>query len=57
MAGNMFLADIMSIDWHIGVGYGFDNDSDGRYHHSHANGDSSFPVAFSGGFTLGFLLR
>jgi len=51
------LADIMSLDWHIGVGYGFDNSSDGRYHHSHANGDSSFPVAVSGGFTIGFLLK
>lgn len=51
------LADIMSLDWHFGIGYGFDNTSDGRYHHSHANGDSSFPVAISGGFTIGFLLK
>lgn len=51
------LADIMSLDWHIGIGYGFDNSSNGRYHHSHVNGDSSFPVAVSGGFTIGILLK
>ena len=51
------LADIMSLDWHFGVGYGFDNTSDGKYHYSHTNGDSSFPVAISGGFTIGVLLN
>ncbi len=51
------LADVMSVDWHVGVGYGFDNSSDGKYHHSHANGDGSFPIAVSGGFTVGFLLK
>ena len=51
------LADIMSVGWHVGVGYGFDNSDDDRYHHSHWNGTSDFPVALSGGFTIGVLLK
>ncbi|MFK7952900.1 MAG: hypothetical protein AB8B73_08630 [Ekhidna sp.] len=54
------LADIMSIDYHVGVGYGFDNyngNDGGKYHHSHTLGDSSFPIAFSAGFTIGVLLK
>lgn len=54
------LADIMSIDYHIGIGYGFDNlkgDDEGKYHHSHVLGDSSFPIAVSAGFTIGVLLK
>ena len=54
------LADIMSIDYHVGVGYGFDNynGSEGaKYHHSHTLGDSSLPIAFSAGFTIGVLLK
>ncbi len=54
------LADIMSIDYHVGIGYGFDNydgEDGGKYHHSHLLGDSSFPVAISAGFTIGVLLK
>lgn len=51
------LADIMSVDYHIGIGYGFSNDKEGKYHHSHALGESSFPVAISVGFTIGVLLK
>ncbi len=54
------LADIMSIDWHLGIGYGFDNynkDNDGKYHHSHTNGSNDFPIALSAGFTIGLLLK
>ena len=51
------LADIMSLDWHIGIGYGFDNTDEGGYRHSHTNGDSDFPVALSAGFTIGILLK
>lgn len=54
------LADVMSIDYHVGIGYGFDNignDSGGKYHHSHTLGDSSFPVAISAGFTIGVLIK
>lgn len=51
------LADIMSVDWHIGIGYGFDNADEGRYHHSHSNGNKDFPVAVSAGFTIGVLIK
>lgn len=54
------LADIMSIDYHVGIGYGFDNydgADGGKYHHSHTLGDSNFPIAFSAGFTIGVLLK
>ncbi|MEQ9402964.1 MAG: hypothetical protein RIM99_05220 [Cyclobacteriaceae bacterium] len=52
------LADIMSVGWHFGIGYGFDNGGDqGRYNHSHSNGPDDFPVAVSAGFTLGVLLK
>ena len=51
------LSDIISLDWHFGIGYGFDNtNGDGGYHHSHFSGSNDFPVAFSGGFTVGVLL-
>ena len=51
------LADIMTVDYHIGLGYGFDNTSEGRYNYSHSNGDNDFPVAVTAGFTIGVLLR
>lgn len=51
------LADIMTLDYHIGLGYGFDNTEEGKYNHSHVNGGNNFPVALSVGFTLGVLLR
>ncbi len=54
------LADIMSIDWHVGIGYGFDNydmEDEGKYHHSHTNGTNDFPIAVSAGFTIGLLLK
>jgi hypothetical protein len=52
------LADIMSLDYYFGVGYGFDNvGDDGKHHHSHSLGDKSFPVAISAGFTIGLLLK
>lgn len=54
------LADIMSLDYHIGLGYGFDNvdnDLGGKYHFSHSNGGGNFPIAISAGFTIGVLLK
>lgn len=51
------LADIMTIDYHVGLGYGFDNTDSGRYNYSHANGGNDFPVAISAGFTVGVLLK
>jgi len=51
------LADVMSLDYHIGLGYGFDNEGGGRYNYSHSNGGKDFPVAISAGFSIGFLLK
>lgn len=51
------LADVMSLDWHIGIGYGSNSSGTGKYHFSHSAGDSDFPVAVSAGFTIGVLIR
>lgn len=51
------LADLMTLDYHIGIGYGYDSSEEGRYNFSHSNADSSFPVAVSAGFTIGFLFK
>ncbi len=51
------LANIMTLDYHIGLGYAWDNEGEGRYNFGHSNGDSSFPIAISAGFTIGVLLR
>jgi len=51
------LADVMSLDYHIGLGYGFDNAGGNRYNYSHSNGGRDFPVAISAGFSIGFLLK
>lgn len=51
------LGRIMSLDWHIGLGYGFSNDGDQGYYFGYSAGDSDFPMAISAGFTLGVLLR
>ncbi len=49
------LSDIISMDWHFGIGYGFDNTNRG-YHHSHRIVGDDSPAVFSGGFTVGVLL-
>lgn len=51
------LADIMSLDWHIGIGYGSSSDGGVRYHYGHTGGQSDFPIAFSAGFTIGVLIK
>lgn len=51
------LANIMTLDYHIGLGYGYDSSEEGRYNFSHSNGDNSFPIAISAGFTIGVLLK
>ena len=51
------LADLMTLDYHIGIGYGYDSSEEGRYNYSHSNGAPSFPIAVSAGFTVGFLLK
>ena len=51
------LADVMTLDYHVGVGYGYNSSDEGRYDYGYATSNPSFPVAFSAGFTLGFLLK
>ncbi len=51
------LGNVMTLDWHIGMGYGFSNDDEQGYYYGYSAGDNDFPMAFSAGFTLGVLLR
>ena len=51
------LANIMTLDYHIGLGYAWDSDGNGRYNYGHSNGGSDFPIAISAGFTIGVLLK
>ena len=51
------LANIMTLDYHIGLGYAWDSQGEGRYNFGHSNGSSDFPIAISAGFTIGFLLK
>jgi hypothetical protein len=50
------LADILTLDPYIGLGYAFDS-KNGGYSYAFLNGPSSFPVAASCGLTLGILLK
>jgi hypothetical protein len=50
------LGKIMTLDWHFGIGYGFSNHEDQGYYFGYSAGNSNTPIAFSTGFTLGFLL-
>ena len=51
------LGKIMSIDWYMGIGYGFSNEDGESYYFSHFSGNGSYPIAFNAGFTLGFLFK
>jgi hypothetical protein len=51
------LGDIMTLDWNIGVGYGFSNEDDLGYYYGNVIGDGSYPIAVNSGFTLGVLLK
>ena len=51
------LADLMTLDYHVGLGYGYNSSDEGRYDYGFATSDPSFPLAFSAGFTVGFLLK
>ncbi|MEQ9287455.1 MAG: hypothetical protein RIG77_11130 [Cyclobacteriaceae bacterium] len=53
----VILGKVMSLDWHVGLGYGFSNDDEQGYFYGYSAGDNDFPMAFSAGFTLGVLLR
>lgn len=51
------LANIMTLDYHFGLGYGYSSAKDGKYNYSHSSGSSDFPIAVSAGFTIGVLLK
>ena len=51
------LADIMTLDYHVGVGYGYNSSDEGRYDYGFLTSDPNFPIALSAGFTIGFLLK
>lgn len=53
----VILGKIMSLDWHVGLGYGFSNDDEQGYYYGFSAGNNEFPMAFSAGFTLGVLLK
>ncbi|MDN5212572.1 DUF3575 domain-containing protein [Fulvivirgaceae bacterium BMA12] len=50
------LGNKITLDWSIGLGYGFGNDGDGGFRYGFASGGSDLPIAGSAGFTLGILL-
>lgn len=51
------LGRVMTLDWHVGMGYAFTNHEDQVYYFGYSGGTSEFPIAFSAGFTVGILLR
>lgn len=51
------LGDMMSIDYHVGLGYGYNSGGEARYNYSHSTAGKDFPIAVSAGFTIGFLLK
>ena len=51
------LADIMTLDYHVGVGYGYNSSDEGRYDYGFLTSEPDFPIALSAGFTIGFLLK
>ncbi|WP_421763224.1 DUF3575 domain-containing protein [Ekhidna sp.] len=51
------LANVMTLDYHIGLGYGYVSSKEGRYNYGYSNGGTDFPVAISAGFTIGVLLK
>lgn len=51
------LADIMTLDYHIGLGYGSNSSNEGRYYFAYSVGDRSIPIAISAGFTIGVLIK
>lgn len=51
------LADLMTLDYHIGLGYGYTSSDEGRYNYGFSTTDPSIPLALSAGFTIGFLIK
>ena len=47
------------VDWYVGVGYGFDSNSEdyNEYHYSFANASEDVPLSFTAGLKIGFLFK
>lgn len=54
-------SDRFLVDWFIGAGYGFGDNSDdeyhygNKYHYGFSGGDKDFPLVYKGGFKIGLL--
>ncbi len=59
--GKQWIFDnIFAVDLHCGLGYGFyssGNDISTGYHSGFVTGDTDFPIALSGGFKIGMLIK
>ena len=49
------LSNAMSVDWHVGIGYGISSGGTEEYNFGFINGPKESPLALSAGFTIGFL--
>jgi len=49
------LSNVMSMDWHFGIGYGISSGGQEEYNFGFINGPKESPIALSAGFTIGFL--
>nr|NQU92374.1 hypothetical protein [Bacteroidota bacterium] len=49
--------DVFLVDFYGGIGYGFDNQSDGGYHYGYTVASDEVPLSFSMGLKIGFLFR
>lgn len=48
-------SDRFLIDWFVGAGYGFGDNSGNTYHYGFSGGNKDFPMVFKGGFKVGLL--
>ena len=51
----VILADVMTLDYHVGIGYGYTSSEEAKYNYGFSAADPSFPLAVSAGLTIGFL--
>lgn len=48
-------SDRFLVDWFVGAGYGFGDNSGNDYHYGFSGGGKDFPMVFKGGFKIGLL--
>ncbi|MEQ9423085.1 MAG: DUF3575 domain-containing protein [Cyclobacteriaceae bacterium] len=51
------LGDIMTMDWHIGMGYGYTSTDEADYYYRTTWSGGDLPIAWTAGFTIGVLLK